>query len=585
MRLKGRSAIAVIVCALLWVVVRPVSGQQRSVDWRLHSFDLSSTRYVPLDEINASNVGELTLTWSAQPGGNFGAQTPVVVDGVLYVNSGSSLFALNGETGEVVWTFEAEPAFRGGGRGPAYGDGRVYAFGASVVYAVDARTGQPIESFGDGGLLRIVNKALEFKYPGKYPPDVDPTTLGYSMTTPPTYWNGTLYVGIPFSDSLVEGGLLIAVDGRTGAVKWVFNTIPQGPQDDGWEIAKDTWSISRRYGGGIWAQPAIDPALGLIYVNIGNPSPNYDGSARLGGNLFTNSIAALDLNTGTLVWHFQVLHHDIWDWDLSSGPLLFDVAAGGTTINGVAAFGKNCFAYFLDRETGEPINPIVETPVPTTTDVPGEQVWPTQPVPYTAQGIPQQPFCAIYPSVKDPALVPLVRPSLYPYQVGEFVITSPGNLGGANYGAPSFSPRTSLVYVTGKNDAFSFNVAPVGDTLRPGRGNMGHFSVIAERGETGMTASGTLTAYDPVTGQRVWQAEMPGTTNSGNLVTAGDLVFQGVGTEFYAFEARTGKQLFRFAAENASRASPLSYQVNGKQYVAIVASGTVLAFALPESRS
>jgi quinohemoprotein ethanol dehydrogenase len=564
-------------------LVRAQAPARGMVDWPLHNADMRGSRFAALDQINTTNVGQLALQWSAQPGGNFGEETPVVVNGVMYLNAGSKMYALNAATGQPVWTFEIPVPFSGGGRGPAYGDGRVYAFGPSIVYAVDAKTGAPVESFGRRGQLRIVNNALEFKYPGKYPADLDPTSLGYSMTTPPVYANGMLFVGVPFADSLLPGGLMIAADGATGAIKWVFNTVPQTPKDEGWELTKDTWSGANRYGGGIWTPPSVDPELGMVYLISSNPSPNYDGSSRKGLNLFTNSLVALNMNTGKLEWYYQTLHHDIWDWDLVSGPVMFDITAGGRTVKGVGAFGKTCYGYFFDRQTGKPLNPIVETPVPSTTDVPGEQPWPTQPVPYSARGVPQQPFCMTYPTVTDPALASRVRPSFHPFQSKEFVIISPGLTGGANYGPPSFSPKLGLVYITGKNDAVSIQVKPVADSLKPGPGNQGHFGVVAANGKTGITPSLSVTAFDPVSGLQAWQAVVPTTTNGGNLVTSGDVVFQGNGNgDFYAFHAKTGAQLLKYTAKNGIRASPITYQVNGKQFVAVVASNSIIALGLPD---
>src|SRR5262245_44175451 len=288
-RLMPAGVSLVVFIALLGVPAWSQSPRRPGIgpgDWPLHNLDLRNSRFSQLDQINTSNVDRLILKWSLdvpeRP--NVSSVTPLVVDGVMYLHSGSKLFAVDAVTGQSIWTFEAEERFTGGGRGPAYGDGRVYAYGPSVMYAIDAKSGEPIRTFGDRGLLRIVNKTLEFKYPGKYPAALDPTTLGYSMTNPPAYYNGTLYVGLPFSDSLIPGGLLAALDGATGTIKWVFNTIPQGPLDDGWEIAKDTWSETGRYGGGVWTTPAIDPELGMIYFNVGNPSPDYDGSARKGIN-------------------------------------------------------------------------------------------------------------------------------------------------------------------------------------------------------------------------------------------------------------------------------------------------------------
>ena len=568
----------------------PASAQARAGDWPQHNLDIFNQRDSPLTEINTSNASRLTLKWTHEAGINIGAVTPLVIDGVMYYNSGSRMFAVNASTGAAVWNVPMAPPFPGSGRGPVFGDGKIYAYGNVGAYAVEAKTGRPQETFGKNGMLAIVRDALDFKYPGKYPPELDPKDLGYRpLTTPVAFHNGTVYVGLSHSDSHIPGGLMVAADGKTGAIKWVFNTIPQGPGDDGWEIAKDTWVGGARHGGGIWTAPAIDPELGMIYFNSTNTSPTFDGSARKGLNLFTNSIVALDLATGKLRWHYQTLHHDIWDWDLVSGPVLFDVTAEGRTIKGIGAPGKTCYVYMLDRATGAPINPIVEMPVPTTTDIPGEEPWPTQPIPHTSRGTPQQPFCATYPIVTDPELAKRVKPMFYPYQANEFVITSPGNTGGSNYGPPSFSPRTGLFYVTGKNDAYSIKVKVVGNKMSSevpagspvDRATAVAFTgTIAEQAKTGMTPSMTIGAYNPVTGALVWTADVPRTTNSGNLVTAGDVIFQGVGTDLYAFDAKTGAQLLKVAVKGGIRASPLTYQAGGKQYVAIVAGNTIHSFGL-----
>jgi glucose dehydrogenase len=519
-------------------------------------------------------------------------ETPLVVDGIMYVNSGSTLFALDGVTGKPVWTFRMDPSFGGGKRGPSYGDGNIYAMGPAEIYAVDAKGGRLVESFGDKGVLRIINRALDFKYPGKYPANLDPHSLGYSIASTPKYFNGTIYVGTSDSDSLIVGGLLIAADAKTGAIKWVFNTVPQGASDDGWELAKDTWPADNpRQGGGIWTQPAIDPELGMIYFNSANPAPDYDGSARHGQNLFTDSMLALDLATGKLRWYLQTVHHDIWDKDAIAGPVLFNVTSSGRTVKGIGSSGKVCYAYLLNRETGHPINPIVETPVPTTTDVPEEQVWPTQPIPYKARNIPQQPFCAVYPRVDDPDLAKRVRPLFHPYLANEFVITSPGQDGGSDYGGPAFSPRTGLFYVSGKNDAVSNKVKPVGGTLKPAPKSVGHFDNLDSVGKTGMAWSQAIAGYEPITGQQVFYTEFPGWTNASLIVTAGDVIFHGSGGtgDFFAFDARTGHQLFKypghFGQPNAQRsgiaATPMAYSVNGRQYVSVVARGTILTFGLP----
>jgi glucose dehydrogenase len=556
-------------------VARPRAQEGVSGDWSSHNYDARNSRFSPLNQIDASNVGGLIRQWTLEMSAAdvIAQATPVVVDGVMYLNAGSKLFAIDGATGKSLWMREVEPSFPGGaGRGPTYADGRLYAFGDQVMYAVDAKTGQPVQSFGNKGRLLVPNEAVKFKY-------ANMDAAGYRMTAPPAYSRGTLYVGLGVSDRHIPGGLLAAIDGTTGAIKWVFNTVPQNPADDGWEIAKDTWIGGQRPGGGIWTQPAIDAELGLLYINAGNPSPVYEGTARHGINLFTNAVIALRLDTGKLAWYYQAIHHDIWDWDLVTGPVLFDVARGGNTIKGVASAGKNCFLYVFNRENGQPINPIVETPVRTDTDVPGEQLWPTQPYPYTARGVPMAPFCATFPIVPDPEKARRARPLYWPLSTKEFPIIASG---GSNYGSPSFSPRTRLLYVTGNNAAASFTVRVVGNTLRASPTPVGNFDTTAERlRDSGVPRTHTVSAYDPASGELVWQHDHPAGANGGNLVTAGDLLFQGgENGEFFALDARTGRKLFTSTARRSIRASPMTYRAQGKQYVAIVATNAIHAYAL-----
>lgn len=585
-RVMGTGALAAGLAAALTAgvpVVPVVQGQSIGrFDWATHNLDPRNSRFAPLDEINASNVGSLAVKWTftAPAADNIGRATPLAVDGILYFNSGSKLFAVDGATGRQVWVTEVDPPFPANGRGPTYADGRIYAYGQTVMYAVDAKTGRVIESFGNKGRLLVADAAINAKYANK-------DARGYSIAAPPAYHDGTLYVGLAVSEAHIPGGLVVALDGRTGAVKWVFNTVPQGPGDEGWEVAKDTWRGGQRVGGGMWTQPAIDPELGLLYINVGNPSPDYDGSARKGENLFTNSLVALRLATGRIAWYFQTLHHEVWDFDLVSGPILFDVKVGDRLIKGVASGGKNCFLYAWHRDTGVPINPMVEMAVPTKTDVPGEEIWPTQPFPHTAKGVPMQPFCQTFPVIANPELARRARPIYTPYSVKERFIVSHG---GSSFGSPSFSPLTGLLYITGKNAAISFTVKPVGDTLRQAQSaNVGHDAVIAEgpfRGDqVGVPNSETVTAYNPGTGDLVWQTEFPTASSigsSGNFVTAGNLVFQGADSGmFYAFDARTGRQLLAHKAQRSIRTSPITYTAGGRQYVAVVATNTVLAFALP----
>lgn len=579
------TASAVCLSALLLLGHTVVRGQgSATFDWASHNLDVRNSRYAPLEEIDTSNVASLTPKWTfaAPAADNIGRGTPLAVDGILYFNAGSKLYAVDGSTGKQVWMTEVDPPFPANGRGPSYGNGRIYAYGQTVMYAVDAKTGRIVQEFGNRGRLLVADVALQAKYRGNQSKDA----RGYIIAAPPAFYDDTLYVGLAVSEAHIPGGLVVAIDARTGAVKWVFNTVPQGPEDEGWDIAKDTWRGGQRVGGGMWTQPAIDPELGLLYINAGNPSPDYDGSARKGENLFTNSIVALHLRTGKMAWYYQTIHHEVWDFDLVSGPVLFDVNVGGRAIKGVASGSKNCYLYAWHRDSGRPINPMVEMAVPTKTDVPGEEMWPTQPFPHTAKGVPMLPFCQTFPIIADPELAKRARPIYTPYSITEKFILSHG---GSSFGSPSFSPLTNLLYITGKNAAISFTVKPVGDSLRQGQGaNVGHDNVIAEgpfrADAVGVPNSETVTAYHPGTGELVWQAEFPTTSSigsAGNLATAGNLVFQGSDAGMlYAFDARTGRQLFSFKAPRSIRTSPLTYKAQGRQYVAVVATNSVMAFGL-----
>jgi len=561
-----------------------ITAGSTQTNWASHNLDLHNQRFANLDQINTDTVGQLQPRWSfVVPAGlNVAQVTPLVVDGLMYFHAGATVLALNAVTGEKVWTLEVDGLSGGVVRGPLYADGKIYTYHGDQLVATDAKSGELVESFGNGGVLPVFGLALETKYPDVYPPGFDASSLNYRMNSSPTYYDNTLFAASAISEGNIPGGLVVAADATTGAIKWVFNTIPQGPQDEGWELADPTWGDGKRVGAGIWTQPAIDVELGLLYFNTANPNPPYDGSARPGANLFTNSTIALDLETGALKWHYQSIHHDLWDWDNITGPVLFDVTRNGATIKGVGAAGKNCLLYLWHRETGEPINPMVETLVPTDTNVPGEVVYPTQPIPHNARGVPMTPFCATYLDLDDPELQKRARQMYTPYSTDEHYIVAHG---GSSFGSPAFSPRTGLLYVTGKNAGVSLLVKPLGDSLKLGEGG-GHQKNFTEIDRIpSYPPSTTLTAYEPATGEDVWQQVLPAVTfgaSSGSVATAGDLIFQG--TEdggFYAFHAATGEQLFQYQAPRTIRSSPLTYEVNGTQYVAVVATNTVMAFALP----
>ena len=575
---------------LLLLIASPalLEAQSGSYDWPSQNLNIHNSRYAELDQINKSNVDQLLETWTFSPGpqDDITQVTPLVVNGVMFLHSRNTMFALDATSGEELWRRPLDAGSAGGPvRGSTYAGGRVYAYRCADLYAFDAANGEPIRSFGDTGVLKVVTEALDFKYPDVYSMNTDPISLGYRLTTPPTIHNGKMYVAAALSEGHIPGGLVIRIDLESGTVEWVFNTIPQTPSDSGWEIARSTWGTGQRAGGGVWTPPAIDTELGLVYVNAGNPSPDYDGSARVGANLFSNATIAIDMDTGELAWYYQAVHHDLWDWDHVTGPLLFNVTNDeGDTIKGVAAGGKNCLFYMWHRDSGQPLFPMVETVVPTETDVPGEIVYPTQPIPHTARGVPMDPLCATFIPFADPALAARSKQMYTPYSLTEPYIVAHG---GSSFGSASFSPRTQLVYITGKNGAISLNVQPVGDSLTPGPDSRGHTESYSEldRISEGYPPSLTVSAYSPINGEQLWQTELPaqsGIGASGNLATAGDVIFQGIEDGgFYALDADSGQPLFRHQTSRTIRASPMTYAVNGKQYVSVVSTNTVVTLALP----
>jgi quinohemoprotein ethanol dehydrogenase len=557
---------AFVVCA----TVATLTAQ--SVDWPLHNLDLAGSRFSTMDQITAANVKSLVPRWLFQTGvidGVSNQTTPVVVDGTMYVTDPrGSVYALDAADGHLLWTFDVTNLLGGGAkvgyifrnRGVCYADGIVYTAAGSFLFALDAKTGQPIKTFGKDGQAAVILDAIKERYPDAKAA----IELGYWFTTAPQVDNGVVYVVTTRSESHIPGGYVLAVDAKSGRVLWRFNTIPQDGRDDGWEIAGPTWVGGERNGGGIWETPSIDPDLATIYVAVGNPFG--DAAKRIGTNLFTDSIVALDLRNGKLRWYFQQTHHDEWDYDSGNQPILFDMQVGGRRVRALAEASKNGHLYILDRETGKPVHPIKEMPVPTENARPGDQPWPTQPIPFTAAGQPMKPVSPVFPTdVPDDRLATRkIVPQYTPPAANQ--IYAPGVEGGANYGPIAHSPRTGLLYVNAVDSPFG-----------AGRAARGYFS-----------------AFDPTTGELKWQKTFDGWGQSGVVVTAGDIAFAGTGSNtagyLFAFDARTGDLLWKFNTGGGVFGSPSVYMVNGEEFVAVASGGgergrrggdLILSFALP----
>jgi alcohol dehydrogenase (cytochrome c) len=545
----------------------------RNLDWRLHNLDLLGSRFSPSDQITPDNVASLTPRWLFQHGvidGVSNQTTPVIVDGTMYVtDSRGSVYALNAVDGHLLWTYDVTRLLGGGRRegyifrhrGVAYDDGVVYTAAGSFMFALDAITGEPLAGFGDNGQAPVILDVLHIKNP-----EIETAiSAGYWFTTAPQVYNGVIYVGTTRSESHIAGGYVLAIDSKTGEVLWNFNTVPQDETDQGWDIAGPTWVGNERNGGGIWETPSIDSELGLVYVAVGNPYG--DSTERDGMNLFSDSLIALTLDEGRLQWYYQQVHHDVWDYDSGNQPILFDMEVDGQPVKALAQANKNSWLYILNRETGEPVHPIIETPVSTVTDTEGEVPYPTQPIPHKANGERMEPVSPVYPTdipaqhMEANNLVEQFTP------IGPNQIFSPGYGGGSSYSPISHSPLTGLLYV-----------AAIDQPFNSGRDPKGYFS-----------------AYDPTTGELIWRQIFEGYGQAGSVVTAGGIVFVGAGSNtagyFYAYDAETGEQLWKFNTGAGVFASPSVYVIDGQEYVTVASGGgsrgrrggdLILTFALPE---
>ena len=545
----------------------------RNLDWRLHNLDLLGSRFSPSDQITPDNVASLTPKWLFQHGvidGVSNQTTPIIVDGTMYVtDSRGSVYALDALDGHLLWTYDVTRLLGGGRRegyifrhrGVAYDDGVVYTASGSFMFALDAITGEPLEGFGDNGQAPVILDVLHLKNP-----EIETAiSAGYWFTTAPQVYNGIIYVGTTRSESHIAGGYVLAIDSKSGEVLWNFNTVPQDETDQGWDIAGPTWVGNERNGGGIWETPSIDPELGLVYFAVGNPFG--DSTERDGMNLFSDSLIALTLDEGTLEWYYQQVHHDVWDYDSGNQPILFDMEVDGQPVKAMAQANKNSWLYILNRETGEPVHPIIETPVSTVTDVEGEVPYPTQPIPHKANGERMEPVSPVYPTdipaqhMEANNLVEQFTP------IGPNQIFAPGYGGGSSYSPISHSPLTGLLYV-----------AAIDQPFNSGRDPKGYFS-----------------AYDPTTGELIWRQIFEGYGQAGSVVTAGGIVFVGAGSNtagyFYAYDAATGEQLWKFNTGAGVFASPSVYVIDGQEYITVASGGgsrgrrggdLILTFTLPQ---
>jgi quinoprotein glucose dehydrogenase len=638
MRLVRPGCCGLLIILLFLVSPTPAQQGARNGEWRTYGGDEGSTRYSPLDQINRTNIKDMRVAWvwksdSLIPTAQAASETtPIMVNGVLYFTMDQRRIAVaaNAGTGETLWIYRPnegarfDQAPRKIHRGVTYwtdgrGDERIYFVTPGFqLTALNAKNGVLVPTFGRQGIVDLF-KELDLDYKG------DPMgKIGNS--SPVVISHDTIVVGPALTPgsrsnkSNVKGDVM-AFDVRTGKKKWVFHTIARKG-----EPGNDTWlNGSAEYTGnaGVWGPFSVDPQLGYVYLNVESATNDPYGGSRHGNNLYSGSLVCLDIRTGKMIWYFQLVHHDIWDFDMPPHPILVDLNVDGRPVKAVVQLSKQAFAYVFDRVTGKPVWPIEERPVPQT-DVEGEWTSPTQPIPtkpppFDLQGVTPDNIINFTPALKQTALQllqgyktgPIFTPptSSTGSSAPKGLIQVPGYGGGANWESGAADPETGFVYVGSITDPRIVLLTPNSDpTPTPGVNNaccdadytMGGVAPQLPNGLRLMKPPyGRITAYDMNKGIIAWQipnGDTPpnikanlaaaGLTNvpptgsparAGLLVTR-SFVFAGEGAGgqafFHAYDKKTGENVWQAALPAGPQTGlPMTYLYQGNQYIVLATRG------------
>ncbi len=590
------------------------SGAPRNQGWPYFGNDPGAKRFSTLAQIHRGNVKDLAVAWTYHTGDSDGQRplqcTPIVVDGVMYVSTvQAEIAALDPATGKEKWRFRTgvDPKRSGhriSNRGVAYwSDGKrngkrriLMGTPDGRLVSVDAATGQPDPVYGPRGVE--VRDRVEERWKNAY--------IGFSA--PPMVYRDLAFLGPATGEGYgAYPGDILAFHIPTGKLAWRFHVIPEKG-----EFGSETWENGgREVSGGAnpWNGFTLDEKWGILFAATGSPTGDFYGGKRLGANLFGNCVLALDAKTGKRLWHFQTTHHDLWDWDNASQPLLCTVRRKGKNVDAVAQLTKRGLLFLLDRKTGKPLFPVREVPAPAS-EILGEKAWPTQPepelpAPYALQIVTEADLSDITPETKAfmrEKFRKLRSGRKYEAPTPEGTVTAPGYFGGSPWSGGSFDPRTRTLY-------FNSNEEPaIIEMNRDGTGGFTYQWFRDQNGYPGVKPPwGKLLAVNLDTGRYRWSkvlGEFPeltakgipptGTPNlGGSLVTAGNLVFIAAtkDSRIRAFDSATGETLWQHALPAPGFAAPCTYTVDGKQYVVIAAGGgkfygphtgdAFVAFALP----
>jgi quinoprotein glucose dehydrogenase len=569
-------------------------------DWGHYGGDAGASRYSPLDQIKRGNVSRLKVAWTHNTGDAMQRPattiecTPAVVEGVMYLTSPRlSVRALHAATGEAMWSFDPLAKSRrapGVQRGVTYfRDGRrarILVTLQDKLYCLDAKTGELVRQFGDNGVVDL-NQSFDREMSG----------LEFRSTSPPVLIEDTLIVsgGGGEGPRPAAPGHIRGYDVFTGKRKWIFHTIPH-PGETGYETwAKDSWQ--RNGGANNWAGMSIDMKRGMVFVSTGASAFDFWGGDRPGNNLFANCVLALDAKTGKRRWHFQTVHHDVWDYDLPAQPALVTITQNGRARDAVAQVTKTGMLFLFDRESGRPLFPIEERKVPTDS-VDGDPLSPTQPFavkpkPFSKQTVTAGDVTDISKEAHEFAMKrfrELRSDGPFPPPSKQGSLFAPGTLGGALWGGCCFEPSSNLLLVNSSE-------LPSVITLREGKaeegyrwGHTGYEKFVDHEGYPGVKPPwGHLTAIDLRTGDYAWRevlGEYPELTArgvkktgtfqlGGSIVTAGGLIFVAATADekIRAVDSSSGAVVWEHGLPAGGYATPCTYSAGGKQFVAIACGG------------